>query len=203
MSEIANTKRIAKNTLLMYFRMFFLIIISLYTSRVILKQLGVVDFGIYNVVGSIVLIFSSLKSMLASSTQRFLNFEMGRNNNAKLKDIYSMSVEINAIVSLLFVFVIEIAGVWFIQNKMNMPAERLMAAHVVLQLSILTTVVSFLNSPFDACIIAHEKMNYYAYISIFEGLLKLFICFMLSWWGSDKLILYGVLILKSATALIR
>ena len=194
MKSVSNTKRLAKNTMFMYLRMIVLVIISLYTSRIILEQLGVTDFGIYNVVGSIVVMFSSLKSMLASSTQRFLNYEMGRKNDAMLKKIFSMSIEINVIASIIFIIIVEVVGIWFLNNKINIPEDRFDAAFIVFQLSVLTVVLGFINSPLDACIIANEKMNYYAYISIIEGCLKLFVCFVLAWSSSDKLILYGILL---------
>lgn len=194
-NKSATGKRLAKNSLFMYFRMAFLTIISLYTSRVILQQLGVEDYGIYNLVGSIVLMFNSLKSIFASSTQRFLNYEMGRGNNDRLQLIYNMSTLINFIIAIIFVILVECVGLWFMEYKINVSPDRVFAAGVVLQFSIIATVVGLMTVPLHACIIAHERMDYYAYLSIFEGLAKLGICYMLSWSDYDRLIVYGFLVL--------
>lgn len=188
-------KRLAKNTLFMYFRMAFLTIISLYTSRVILQKLGVEDYGIYNVVGSIVLMFNSLKSIFASSTQRFLNVEMGKGNNERLQLIYNMSTVINLLIALLIVLLVECVGLWFLNYKINVAQDRVLAAGFVLQFSIAATVVGLMNVPLHASIIAHERMDFYAYSSIFEGLAKLGICYMLTWGDFDRLIVYSLLIL--------
>ena len=169
-------------------------LISLYTSRVILQQLGVEDFGIYNVVGSVVAMFLSLKSIFAASTQRFLNVEMGNGNHEKLLLIFNLSTYINAIIAFILFVVIELVGIWFLEYKAIIPADRLVAAHWVLQFSIATTIISIMNIPFHACVIAHERMDFYAYLSIFEGLAKLGICYLLSIGSIDKLIFYGLLI---------
>lgn len=195
MKTTSNSKRLARNTIAMYFRMGFLTIISLYTSRVILQKLGVEDYGIYNLVGSIVLMFNSLKSIFAGSTQRFLNYEMGRGNYDRLILVFNLSVLVNILISVVLVIAVEIVGVWFLEYKINVDPSRVVAAKWVFQLSIISMVVGILTNPFNACIIAHEKMDYYAYISIIEGLLKLGICYMLSAFSVDRLILYGFLIL--------
>lgn len=195
MSELSNSKRLAKNTLLMYVRMIFLMVVSLYTSRVVLQQLGVEDFGIYNLVGSLVAMFISLKSILAVSTQRFLNVEMGKGNHEKLQLIYNLSTYINVIIAILFILIVEAVGFWFLECKANIPSDRIYAAHWVLQFSIATTAISIMNTPFDACVIAHERMDFYAYLSIFEGLAKLGICYLLTSDVVDKLVLYAALTL--------
>lgn len=202
MSEQSNTKRLAKNTLFMYFRMGLLMLISLYTSRVILKQLGVDDYGIYNVVGSIVIMFISLKSIFASSTQRFLSYEMGKGDYSKLQLIYNMSTIINALIAIVFIVIVEAVGLWFLNFKINIDPSRLDAAHWVFQFSVVSTVVSIMSTPLDACVIAHERMDFYAYLSIFEGLARLGICYLLSVFDVDKLILYGFLTM-SVTFIVR
>lgn len=193
MADQSNSKRLAKNTMLMYFRMGFLMLISLYTSRVILQQLGVEDYGIYNLVGSVVLMFVSLKSIFSSSTQRFLNYEMGKGNYDKLQLIYTMSTAINAIIAVIFVVLVETVGLWFLNSKINVDPARVVAAHWVFQFSVVSTVISIMSTPLDACVIAHERMDFYAYLSIFEGLARLGICYLLAITSFDKLILYGFL----------
>ena len=191
----SNGKRLAKNTAFMYARMIFLMAISLYTSRVILQQLGVDDYGIYNVVGSIVAMFISLKAMFAGSTQRFLNYEIGSGHPENLHTVFNTSAFINLLIGFVFVIFAESVGLWFLEFKINIDPSRLVAAHWVLQFSILTTFITIICIPFDACVIAHERMDFYAYLSIFEGLAKLGICYMLSIWDVDKLILYGFLMM--------
>ncbi len=198
MSETSTSKRLAKNTIFMYLRMGFLMLISLYTSRVILRQLGVEDYGVYNLVGSIVVMFVSLKAIFASSTQRFLSYEMGKGNHDKLQLIYTMSTVINVLIAIVFVILVEIVGLWFLTYKINVDPSRLVAAHWVFQFSVLSTVISIISTPLDACVIAHERMDFYAYLSIFEGLAKLGICFLLSLTHYDKLIVYGFLTLMIA-----
>jgi len=194
----SNTKRVAKNTAFMYGRMILLTIISLYTSRVVLQQLGVEDFGIYGVVGAIVSMFNSLRTVFSSSTQRFLTYEMGRGNNEKLSLVFNMSIYINLLISLLFIVVVEVAGYWFLNYKINVDPSRLLAAKWVFQLSLASAVVSIMTTPFDAALIAHERMGFYAYMSIFEAIMQLGVVFMLTWFDYDKLILYGILLFTTS-----
>lgn len=191
----STSKRLVKNTAFMYGRMAFLMLVSLYTSRVILQQLGVNDFGIYNVVGSVVAIFVSLKSIFAGTTQRFLNYEMGSGHSENLHIVFNTSVTTNLLIGVVFVLLVEIVGVWFLETQINVASDRLLAAKWVFQLSVFTTFIQILNIPLDACIIAHERMDFYAYVSIFEGMAKLGICYLLSLWMVDKLILYGFLMM--------
>lgn len=194
-TQQSNSKRLAKNTILMYFRMGFLMLISLYTSRVILQQLGVNDYGIYNLVGSVIMMFSALKEVFANSTNRFLAFELGQKNEDNLNLIYNLSIYVNGIISIIFVVLVEIIGLWFLEYKINVEPDRLFAAHVVFQLSLISTVVSIMTTPFNAEVMAHERMDFYAYLSIFEGCAKLGICFLLPLFPFDKLIFYGFLLL--------
>lgn len=191
----SNSSRLIKNTVFMYVRMLFLMIISLYTSRVILQQLGVDDYGIYNLIGSIVAMFVSLKTIFAGSTQRFLNYEIGCGHLENLQIVFNTGFIINLFIGIVFVGFAECVGLWFVEYKINVDVSRLVAVHWVLQFSILTTFITILCIPFEACIIAHERMDFYAYLSIFEGLAKLGICYMLSIWDTDKLILYGFLMM--------
>ncbi len=194
MPETSTAKRLAKNTLYMYLRMGILMLISLYTSRIILQQLGVDDFGIYNLVGSVVAMFSSLRTLFASSTQRYINFEMGQGNEHRLVQVFNMSISINLIIGILFFIFAEVIGLWFIENKMVLDSSRIFAAKIVLHLSILTAVVSMISTSFDALVIAHERMDFYAYMAIAEGFLRLAIVFLLSLTDYDKLIVFALLI---------
>ena len=195
MSETsANNKRIAKNTLLLYVRMLFMMAVSLFTSRVTLAALGVTDYGIYDVVGGLVSMFSILSGSLSVSISRFITVEVGKGNKDRLKNIFSTSVSIQIFMALIICLIAEFAGVWFLNNKMVIPPERLYAAHWVLQLSILTFVVGLISLPYYAVIIAHEKMSAFAYISILEVVLKLVIVYLLYISPIDKLIVYAVLL---------
>lgn len=175
--------------------MIFLMVISFYTSRVVLQKLGVEDFGIYNLVGSVVAMFSSLRTIFSASTQRFLNYEMGKSNYEKLNSIFNNSIIVNLIISVVFLVVVEVVGLWFLLFEINIDESRLFAAHCVFQFSVITAVVGIITTTFDAEIIAHEKMNFYAYLSIVEGSLKLLIVFLLTCFDCDRLILYGLLLL--------
>lgn len=191
---------LAKNTAFMYMRMLLLMFISLYTSRVLLNQLGIDDYGIYNLVGSIVMMFSSLRAMFASTTQRFLNYEMGVQNEERLQLIYCTSTIINYIIAFVFFVMVEGIGIWFLMFEANIPQDRIVAAHFVLQFSILSAVINITSTPFDALVIAHERMDFYAYLSIFEGIAKLIICYLLVYAPFDKLIYYGLLIMAVSIA---
>ncbi len=193
-NSINTTKRLAKNTGYMYFRMLLLMLISFYTSRVVLKQLGVEDYGIYNLVGSIVALFSSIRGLFSSSTQRFLNYEMGRGNEGKLMVVFNTSIYVNLSLAIFFFVAAEILGLWYLDFKAVIPIESIIPAHWVLQFSILTAIVTIMTTPFDAVIIAHEEMKFYAYLSIFESILKLFAVYMLSISPLNKLIFYSFLL---------
>ena len=193
-----NHSKIAKNTLLLYFRMILVMLITFYTSRVVLSRLGVNDYGIYNVVGGIVMMFSIVSASLSSAISRFLTFELGRNNESKLKTIFSSSIIIQACLGLIIVILVETIGVWFLNNKMNISPERMVAANWVLQCSALAFIVNMLSVPYNAAIIAHEKMQAFAYVSILEVSLKLGIAFLLYIPWFDSLIVYAALIVISS-----
>ena len=190
-----NNKRIAKNTLLLYVRMLFTMAVSLFTSRVILNTLGVEDYGINNVVGGIVTMFTVLSGSLSSSISRFITFELGKGNLQRLKTVFSIGVNIQLGMSLLVVILAEAVGIWFLNTKMNIPVERLNAANWVFQCAILTFVLNLLSVPYNAAIIAHEKMSAFAYISVMEVTLKLIIVYMLTISPFDRLKTYAVLLL--------
>jgi len=189
-----NSKRIAKNTLFLYFRMLITMAVSLYTSRVVLNTLGVEDYGIYNVVGGVVLMFSSINTTMATAVQRFMNFEMGRKDQKKLNLIFNTSIILHIGIAFIIFILIESIGVWFLNTKMNIAPERMGAANWVLQFSLFAFVVTILSVPYNAAIIANERMKAFAFISIFEVSLKLLIVFMLVWFSFDKLKLYAVLV---------
>lgn len=190
----SNNKRIAKNTLLLYGRMLLIMAVSLYTSRVVLNALGVEDYGIYNVVGSVVTMFAFLNGALVTTTQRYLTFELGKGDYEQLKKVFTTSIYIHAIISLLIVVLAETVGLWFFYYKMVIPPERMTAAMWVFQLSIITMVVQVMSAPYNAIIIAHERMGVFAVISILETLLKLAIVYVLLAFSGDKLILYAILV---------
>lgn len=189
----ANNKRIAKNTLLLYIRMLFLMAVNLYTSRVVLNALGVEDFGIYNVVGGVVAMFSMLSGSLSAAITRFITYELGRGNQENLKRIFSSAVTIQIGLAILIILLAEAIGVWFLNVKMNIPDARIMAANWVFQFSILTFAINLISVPYNASIIAHERMSAFAYISILEALGKLAIAFLIVVSPMDKLIFYAIL----------
>lgn len=189
-----NNKRIAKNTLLLYFRTFITLIIALYTSRVILQVLGVTDFGIYNVVGGFVSMFSLISASLTISTQRFITFELGRKKNSHPQEIFSTAIIIHFIIAIIIVILAESIGVWFLNEKMVIDSNRLNAANWIFQLSLATFIINLISIPYNSMIIAHEKMTAFAYISLLEAFLKIIIVFMLTIITFDKLIAYGILL---------
>lgn len=196
-----NNKRIAKNTLALYVRMFLLLLITLYTSRVVLKVLGVTDYGIYNIVGGVIVFFSFINSALAGATQRFLNYELGKNDSGKLKSVFNASLYVHLIVVVIIVVLGETVGLWFVYTQLNIPPERFHAGLAVYHLSIVTFCINVLRAPFNAAIIANEKMTYYAYISIVEAVLKLAIVYLLTLSAFDKLIFYGGLTLITSVVI--
>lgn len=196
-----NNKRIAKNTMLLYCRMLLLMVVSLYTSRVTLAALGVEDYGIYNVVGGVVAMFSMLSGSLSAAISRFITFELGRGDKERLKTVFSTSVNIQIGLAIIIMVLAEIGGVWFLNCKMNIATERLLAANWVLQCSIITFMINLISVPYNAAIIAHERMSAFAYISILEAVLKLLVVYLLYVTLYDRLIVYAVLLCLVAIAL--
>ena len=192
-----NNKRIAKNTFFLYLRMLFLMLISLFTSRIVLAQLGVADFGLYNVVGSLILIFTFVQGSLSSATSRFLAFEIGNGTKKSLNNTFCMTLNIHILFALLILIVSETIGLWYFYNKMVIPSNRFVAALIVYQLSNLNAILAVLILPYRSMIIAKEEMKAFAYISIVEAVVKLGIAFCLYVDGIDRLVLYGALLCTS------
>ena len=188
-----NNKRIAKNTLLLYIRMLFMMAVSLYTSRVVLNALGIEDYGIYNVVGGVVAMFSMLSGSLSAAITRFITYELGTGNQENLKKIFSSAVTIQIGLAILIILLAEMVGVWFLNVKMNIPEARLIAANWVFQVSVLTFAINLISVPYNASIIAHERMSAFAYISILEAIGKLVIAFLIIVSHMDRLIFYAIL----------
>lgn len=195
MPNYSTNKRIAKNTLLLYFRMLLTMAIGLYTSRVVLAELGISDYGLYSVVGGIVTMFTFINGSLNAGTQRFLTFELGRGNIVQLKKIFSTAIVIYTFLALIILFLAETVGLWFLLNKMNFELGRLNAAIWVYQFSIIACMVSIIQVPFMAALVAHEKFDIYAYMSIYDAVMKLATVFLLTFAPFDKLIFYAFLIL--------
>lgn len=192
MAQTSNNKRIAKNTLYMYIRMGVTMLVQLYTSRIVLNTLGVDDYGIYNIVGSVIVAFSFISGPLGAATQRFYNFELGRSNKENINSIFNHSLVIYSFLSVILLLVIEIAGLWFINHRMQLPPERMDAALWAFHFSVLGFVFSLLKVPYESLIIAHERMSFYAYVCIVEVLLKLLNAFSLMYMTVDKLKLYSI-----------
>lgn len=192
-------KTIAKNTVFLYIRMLVVMVVSLYTSKVILHTLGATDYGIYNVVGGIVTMMAFFNGALGASSSRFLTYELGIGNMEQLKKTFSASLNLHIGVALLVLLVGETAGMWFFYEKLLIPAERLDAAFWVYQFSIITTMVSITQVPFNASLIAHENMSVYAYVGLYEAIARLIIAYLISISTIDKLIFYGLLLLLNTT----
>ncbi len=192
-SNIDN-RRIAKNTLYMYIRMFVTLGISLYTARVIIQSLGIDDFGIYNLVGGIVIIFSFINNSLKNAFQRFISYELGCKNINNVHVIFGTSINIVALFAILFFIAAETIGLWFITAKLNIPSNRLNAALWVYQFSVITFMLNLFQAPFQAAVVSYEKFSFYAVYSIVDVVLKLIIAFLIVAYDGDKLICYGILV---------
>lgn len=200
-SSQINNKRIAKNTILLYIRTLFVMVISLYTSRVVLQVLGVEDYGVYQVVGGLVAMFSVISSSLSSAISRFITFEIGRGDMERLKRIFSTSIIIQLCLCVIVALAVEIGGLWFMHTEMQIPAGRLEAAEWVLHCSVLTFCINLLSIPYNACIIAHEHMKAFAYVSVVEAMLKLGILFLIIYSPIDSLVTYAILLTLVAASI--
>lgn len=192
-----NNKRIAKNTFILYIRMLFTVFISLYTARIVLDRLGAENYGIYNVVGGVVTMMWMFNGALQSATTRNITIELGRNNYDRLNKVFGNSLSIHGLLSLAILLICETIGLWFVCTQLTIPTDRMIAAQWVYQTSILSMVISVMSVPFNAAIVAYEKMSIYSYISILDVILKLVIVFVLDWSSIDRLILYSVLMLST------
>ena len=193
-TTVSDNRRIVKNTVYLYIRMLVTLVVTLYTSRVILKTLGIDDFGIYNVVGGVVILFSFISTSLRSATQRFVSYELGLGEKGDVNKVYSVSMICHFIMAVIIILLAETIGLWFVENKLNIPTERMVAARWVYQFTILTFLANVFQAPFHAIIIAYEKMSFYAYVSIFDVALKLGVAFLILASPFDKLITYAVLL---------
>ena len=189
---MVNAKNIAKNTLLLYIRMAVLLLVGLYTSRVVLSSLGESDYGIYNVVGGVVAMFTIISGALSSAVSRFITFELGRGGE-RLGAVFRCAILVQLLLALIVIAAGEPAGLWFIGDKMTIPADRIPAARIVLQFSLLTFVINLLSVPYNAAIIAHEKMGAFAAVGLFEGFAKLAVALLLAVSPIDSLVCYAAL----------
>lgn len=195
MTVTTNNKRIAKNTIFLYFRTFLVMLVTLYTSRVVLRALGETDFGIYNLIGGIIVFFGFLNSAMSAATQRFLNYHLGKGELSEVHRVFSMSVITHLIIVLCVLLLGETVGLSIVETQLNIPVERNMAAFWVYQFSLLCCCINIIRIPYNAAIIAYEKMDFYAYLSIVEVSLKLCIVYLLRVSPIDALVSYSVLIL--------
>ena len=200
----ANNKRIAKNTLMLYFRMLLTLIVGLYTSRIVLQTLGASDYGLYNVVGGVITLFTFLNGTLATGTQRFLTFALGEDNYDKLCSVFSTASYLHVLFAIIILVVSEIVGLYLLYHKMQIPDGRMEAAFWVFQFSTVAAMVAVVQVPYMSSLIAHEKMDIYAWVSIYDSVLKLLIVYLIQIVNSDKLILYAFLFFVAhiSTALI-
>lgn len=190
-----NNKRIAKNTIYLYLRMLFVMAVGLYTVRAILDILGVVDYGLYNVVGGVVTMFAFMNRTLSTSSQRYFSIELARGDKERLNKWFCLNITTFLTIGIIIVTFLESVGLWFVNTHMTIPPERLFAANIVYQLSIISFLFQIVSIPYLALVVAHEKMNVFAYVGILEALGRLIIVFVLMMLSFDKLIIYGILIL--------
>lgn len=189
--SISNNKRIAKNTMYMYFRMFFIMCVNLYISRIVLKELGFVDYGLYNVVGGIIAMFAFINGAMTNTTSRFITFHLGKNDEKRLKEVFAMSEIIHIIIAFVIVVLGETLGLYYLYHKLVVPENRFFAVFCLYQLSIVSSAVNIVTVPYNATIVAHEKMSAFAYISIIDAVLKLIFVALICYYPYDKLIYYG------------
>ena len=196
---VVSNKRIAKNTIMLYIRMLLSVVVSLYTSRVVLEVLGVEDYGIYGLVGGVVSMFSFLNASMSGATSRFLTYELGKGDQNRLSDTFSTSMIIHIGIAFIVILLAETVGLWFLCNKLVIPESRMAAAHWVYQCSVISAALTITQVPYNSLIIAHERMGIYAYIEILNVLLKLAIVYILTIFHFDKLKLYAILVLIVST----
>ena len=189
-----SNKKIAKNTLLLYIRMLFMMAIGLFTSRVILNALGISDMGLMSVAGSVITMFTFLNATLTSGTQRFISYAIGENNAQRLRAVFKSAMTLHLLLAIIIFFLGETLGLWYVYNKLNVEPGRFQAAMWCYQLSIISTVVGMVQLPFNSALIAHEKMNIYAYMTIFDAVFKLLAAYLIQIVCFDRLIFYSILI---------
>lgn len=199
MSESSSNKTIAKNTLFLYLRMFISLGLSLITGRVVLRTLGVEDYGINAVVGGVLGMFGVIQTSMIGATSRFITYELGRGDKKRLSDTFSTTLTIHIIIGVILVVLLETVGLWFLNNKLVIPENRMFAANVIYQFSVFSTMLGVTQTPYSSTMVAHEKLNVYAYFDILNMGLKLVIIYILLIGNMDKLILYGILTLCVST----
>lgn len=195
-----NNRRIAKNAVFLYIRTFVVMLVSLFTSRITLQALGETDYGVYNVVGGIVVLFAFLNTSMQAATQRFLNFEMGRGDIERVRHIFNISVLAHASITAAVLLLGETVGLWFLNEKLNIPSDRMVAAQWVYQFSVIGCCAQIMRIPHSASVIAYERMSFFAYASIVENVLRLIIAYAILVWAGDRLEFYGLLMLFSIVA---
>lgn len=195
MDSQGSNKTIAKNTVFLYVRMLIIMVVTLYTSRVILQALGIDDYGLYQAVGGVVGFLAFISNALAGATSRFITFSLGKGDSEELKNTFATTLTSHLIIGLFIILIAETIGLWYVYNKMVIPEERFTAALIVYQISIFTAFITIVQVPFYAEVIAHEKMSVFAYVGIVEAVGKLAIVFLLSVGDMDKLMLYAILLL--------
>lgn len=198
-NNIPNNNRIARNTIFLYVRMLFVMLVSIYTTRIILNTLGVEDYGIYNVVGGFVYMFAFFNTSLSNATQRYYNFYKAGSNEITVNEVFNVSFRIQILFSIVVFILLEVIGLWYINNIMVMDSNRLHAANCVFQCSAISLVLVFIQVPFSSAIMAYERMDFYAYVSMVDTVLKLLSALLLSYLPGDKLICYGLLVLLIST----
>lgn len=196
---MSNSQTIAKNSLFLYFRMLITMVVGLYTSRVVLAELGVVDYGIYGAVGGMVMLFGFLNSAMSSATTRYLTIDLAKNDTKRLNQTFSATLTIHFVIGLIILLLAETVGLWYINTNLNVPEDRMYAVNWVYQFSVFSFLFSLIQVPYTALMIAHEHMKVYAYISLLDSGLKLIVAFLIVGFGSDKLIFYSFLMLLVTT----
>lgn len=198
MTNNLKNKTIAKNTVYLYIRMFFVMIVSIYTVRVVLQSLGVVDYGVYSAIGGVIASLSFFTSVLANASQRFFSVGIGKEDSTQLRNTFSLIFWLYLFVGIIIVIVFESIGIWFINHKMTIPVDRIGASHWVFQCMVLSFLISLLTAPYEAMLIAKEKMSIYAYLGIFSVISKLIVAFLIKCSSGDRLILYAILLMISS-----
>lgn len=191
----SDNKRLAKNTILLYIRTLLVMVISLFTSRIILASLGIDDYGTYNVIGGFVSMFSLVGGTLINATQRFINFELGRKDGGDVNKIFNTALGIHLVLVVILILLFETVGLWFLNSQMNIPTDSMVAANVVYQCSIAAFLSNVLTMPYNAIIIAYERMKAFAYITLLDAVLKLGVCYLLFLSESNRLIIYSVMLM--------
>ena len=191
---MSNNKTIISNTIFLYIRMLVIIVISLYTTRIVFNTLGIENYGLFNLVASFVVLFSFLNSAMQSGTQRFLNVALSSGEASKVKATFNAALNIHLAIAFLVLIVLESFGLWYLSYQLNIPSDKVDVARVVYQFSVLTTILGIISVPYQALIVAKERMSLFAYIGIFEAIVKLLIAVTITYIGSNLLIAYSGLL---------